>query len=124
MIQILIDMNLPPRWVEIFEERGFEARHWSTIGAPRAPDTEIMAWARDNGFVVFTHDLDFGALLFATRATGPSVIQLRSEDIRPSTMASLVLNAINRVREELASGALVTIHPRRSRVAVLPLGQA
>lgn len=114
-------MNLSPRWVESFKERGFEARHWSTVGAPQAPDTEIMAWARDNDCVVFTHDLDFGALLFATCATGPSVIQLRTEDIRPSTMAPLVLNTIHQVREDLASGALVTINPRRSRVAVLPL---
>ena len=26
-----------------------------------------MAWARDNGHVVFTHDLDFGTLLALTR---------------------------------------------------------
>lgn len=121
MIRILVDMNLSPSWVELFEKRGFEACHWSTIGAPQAPDTEIMAWARDNGYLVFTHDLDFGALLFATCATGPSVIQLRTEDIRPSTMAPLVLNAIDQVRDDLVSGALVTINPRRHRVAILPL---
>lgn len=121
MIRLLVDMNLSPRWVEVFEERGFTACHWSVIGAPQAPDTEIMAWARENGHIVFTHDLDFGALLFATCATGPSVIQLRTEDIRPSTMTPLVLNAIAQVRDDLLSGALVTLNPRRSRVAILPL---
>ena len=28
-----------------------------------------MAWARENRYIVFTNDLDYGALLFATAAT-------------------------------------------------------
>jgi predicted nuclease of predicted toxin-antitoxin system len=40
-----------------------------------------MKWANDNGYVVFTHDLDFGALLATTHAQGPSVIQIRTQDI-------------------------------------------
>lgn len=31
--------------------------------------------------VAFTHDLDFSALLAATQATGPSIIQVRAEDV-------------------------------------------
>ncbi|MBF0240776.1 MAG: DUF5615 family PIN-like protein [SAR324 cluster bacterium] len=57
------------------ENEGHEVKHWSQIGAPNAPDTEIMDWARKNKNVVFTHDLDFSALLFSTNATAPSVIQ-------------------------------------------------
>lgn len=34
-----------------------------------------MAYARANGLVVFTHDLDFGVLLALTRGAGPSVLQ-------------------------------------------------
>jgi hypothetical protein len=32
-----------------------------------------MAWARANGHVVFTHDLDFGTTLALTHAADPSV---------------------------------------------------
>ena len=39
-----------------------------------------MAWARENGYVVFTHDLDFGTLLALTRDAGPSVIQVRTHE--------------------------------------------
>jgi predicted nuclease of predicted toxin-antitoxin system len=74
-MKLLIDMNLPPLWVRFLREAGFEALHWSTIGDPRATDATIMDWARHAGCVVFTHDLDFSALLAATEATGPSVIQ-------------------------------------------------
>ena len=45
-IQILIDMNLSPDWVDELAKDGFAAVHWSTIGDPRAMDREIMDWAR------------------------------------------------------------------------------
>jgi len=40
-----------------------------------------MDWAKDNGYVVFTHDLDFSALLAATQAECSSVIQVRTQDV-------------------------------------------
>ncbi len=59
-------MNLPPGWAPVLATAGFEAVHWSTVGNPEASDRAIMTWAKTNGYVVFTHDLDFGALLAAT----------------------------------------------------------
>ncbi len=70
-MKILIDMNLPPRWVQLFAHAGWEALHWSQIGAPTDSDREIMAWARENGYIVFTHDLDFSALLATTQKKAP-----------------------------------------------------
>jgi predicted nuclease of predicted toxin-antitoxin system len=80
-----------------------------------------MEWARRRGFVVFTHDLDYGALLAATGAVAPSVIQLRSEDTRPATMASMVIAALRSHGESLDAGALMTVDPRRMRITLLPL---
>ena len=71
-MRLVIDMNLSPIWVGFLKAHGIEAMHWSTIGDIRAKDSVIMAWAREHGFVVFTHDLDFSALLAATGAGGPS----------------------------------------------------
>jgi predicted nuclease of predicted toxin-antitoxin system len=42
-MKILVDMNLSPRWVELLAGAGLDATHWSTIGEPHAPDSEIMA---------------------------------------------------------------------------------
>jgi predicted nuclease of predicted toxin-antitoxin system len=42
-----------------------------------------MRWARDNGCTVFTHGLDFGILLAHTKENGPSVIQVRAQDVAP-----------------------------------------
>lgn len=62
-MKLLVDMNLSPDWVAVLRAAGWEAEHWAQVGNPRATDTEIMAWAEERGWVVFTHDLDFGSLL-------------------------------------------------------------
>ena len=114
-------MNLSPEWTQIFALEGWESVHWSTVGHPTAPDSELMEWAKANGFSVFTHDLDFGALLAATGAAAPSVVQLRCEDTRPAFMAAIVVASLKAQRAAIDSGALLTIDPRRMRVTVLPL---
>ena len=57
-MRLLVDVNLSPDWVEVLEQQGWQALHWSTVGDPRASDSVIMQWALANGYVVFTHDLD------------------------------------------------------------------
>ena len=74
-MRLLIDMNLTPLWVPFFAEQGFESIHWSSIGEPSAPDTHIMDYASANAMIVFTHDLDFGALLAIRHSSHPSVIR-------------------------------------------------
>jgi predicted nuclease of predicted toxin-antitoxin system len=73
-MKLLLDMNLAPDWCGVLGREGFDAVHWSAVGDGRATDAIVMAWARANGRVVVTHDLDFGALLAATGAEGPSVV--------------------------------------------------
>jgi predicted nuclease of predicted toxin-antitoxin system len=72
-MRLLIDMNMSPELCSRFQALGREALHWSALGASNAPDETIMAYAKNHGLVVLTHDLDFGAILAATRAEGPSV---------------------------------------------------
>jgi predicted nuclease of predicted toxin-antitoxin system len=120
-MKILIDMNLSPDWRTVFEVQGFEAKHWSEIGHPKAKDREILGWAREHGFIVFTHDLDFGHLLALTHAAGPSVIQVRSEDVLPASIGLVVLSALRQHRDPLESGALVVIEPAAFRVRILPI---
>ncbi|PYR62942.1 MAG: hypothetical protein DMF88_26255, partial [Acidobacteria bacterium] len=83
MIKLVVDVSLSPAWVDVFTKHGWSAIHWSTVGDPRAKDRMVMDWAREDASVVFTHDLDFGALLALTRASGPSVIQVRAQDVLP-----------------------------------------
>jgi predicted nuclease of predicted toxin-antitoxin system len=70
-MKFLIDMNLSPDWVSVFEAHDIVSLHWSKIGRPDAKDHEIFQYARENKFVIFTHDLDFGAALALSRAESP-----------------------------------------------------
>ena len=121
-MKLLIDMNLSPRWVEVLSQAGLMAVHWSQIGARDAADSEIMLYAAQNGWCVFTHDLDFSAILAATGTVRPSVIQVRSDDVSPEGLSEMVLSAIQQHDEALERGALLTLDPARARVRILPLG--
>ena len=74
-------MNLSPSWVDRLARHGFEAVHWSTIGAATAPDVEILTWANEHAFVLITNDLDFSAILAANSGASPSVVQIRTQDL-------------------------------------------
>ena len=120
-VNVLIDMNLSPDWVPVLQRHGWPAVHWSTVGDPRATDRTIMDSAVANGFMVFTHDLDFGTMLALTHAMGPSVLQVRAEDVLPDHLEGIVIAALKQHAAELASGALVVVDESRSRVRVLPI---
>jgi predicted nuclease of predicted toxin-antitoxin system len=120
-MKLLLDMNLSPSWVSFLNAAGFQASHWSSVGAVNAPDAELMGWARTHGFVVFTNDLDFSALLAMTREVGPSVLQLRVQDLLPEGAGNLVLQVLREHADLLDRGAVVTVTSNGSRVRALPL---
>jgi predicted nuclease of predicted toxin-antitoxin system len=120
-VKLLVDVNLSPSWVVYLRENEFEAIHWSTVGALAAPDAHIMDHARQEGLVIFTHDLDFGHLLAHTRGTGPSVVQVRGIDLLPDSLGPLVVRALRRFAAELERGALVTVDETKARVRILPI---
>jgi len=123
-MRLLVDMNLSPAWVAVLESAGFPAIHWSALGPPDAPDAAIFSWARENGHVVFTHDLDFGAMLAVAGAEAPSVFQIRTEDVSPHALGDRAISLLARFAPELAAGALVVVDEGRERVRVLPLRPA
>ena len=51
-MKLVVDVNLPPKWVEFLATRGFEGVHWSHVGDLRATDATIMQWARDEGYIL------------------------------------------------------------------------
>lgn len=120
-MKFLLDMNLSPDWVKVFKTEGWSAIHWSEVGEPTAADQTLMDWARANNYIVFTHDLDFGILLALTHDGGPSVIQIRIQDILSASVQGRLVSIIKEYAQELQRGALVTIDPTKSRIRVLPI---
>jgi len=120
-MRLLLDMNLTPRWVPYLEAAGFEALHWSKVGRANALDEEIMAHAAGNGLIVLTHDLDFSAILAATKGKKPSVVQVRAQNISPESIGIQIVSALRHTANELELGALLTIDLDRTRIRLLPL---
>lgn len=123
-MKLIIDMNLSPRWQAHLADAGFDAAHWSQLGRPDAPDAEIMRYAAEAGAVVLTHDLDFGTILAASGDHSPSVVVIRSDTLDIARIGPQVLAALRQFNDMLAAGALVSVHPQRTRVRMLPLWRA
>lgn len=120
-MKIVIDACMSPAWIACLAEGGHDAVHWSTLGDPRAKDRTVMAWAVREGRIVLTNDLDFGAILAATGATSPSVLQIRTEDVLPDTCGARVLAAPRRFGTEIELGALISVDARTDRARILPI---
>jgi predicted nuclease of predicted toxin-antitoxin system len=120
-VKLLVDMNLSPSWVDRLARHGFEAVHWSTVGAATASDNEILAYAHRHNLVLITNDLDFSAILAAGAADGPSVMQIRSQDLLSDVVVGTVAKALDAHREDIERGALLSIDEAGTRVRVLPL---
>ena len=120
-MKLLVDMNLSPRWTGLLNSSGMDAVHWSMVGENNAPDTEIMAYAIKNNCIVVTHDLDFSAILAATKGEKPSVVQIRANNVNPDVVGIQVVAALRQMEPELEAGALMTIDPSRTRLNLLPL---
>jgi predicted nuclease of predicted toxin-antitoxin system len=116
-----VDMNLSPSWIDRLARHGLEAVHWSTVGAATAPDNEILAWANEHEFVLITNDLDFSAILAAGAANGPSVVQIRTQDLLSDIVVSIVAQALEAHSQDIERGALLSIDEAGSRVRLLPL---
>jgi predicted nuclease of predicted toxin-antitoxin system len=119
-MKILLDMNLSPDWVEVLKRGGLDTVHWSEVGDIHATDGEIMNWAQTNDYVVFTHDLDFGIILAVTQAKGPSVIQVRTQDVFPQTLGERMIEILRHHKDVLEKGALITVDEAKSRARILP----
>jgi predicted nuclease of predicted toxin-antitoxin system len=120
-VKLLVDMNLSPSWVDRLARHGFEAVHWSTIGAATARDVENLTWADEHAFVLIANDLDFSAILAASGGASPSVVQIRTQDLLSDVVVSIVAKALDAHRDDIERGALLSIDEAGTRVRVLPL---
>jgi predicted nuclease of predicted toxin-antitoxin system len=56
-----------------------------------------------------------------THADGPSVLQVRGQDVLPDDIGPLVIAALRQHESALVAGAIVVVDKRKARVRVLPL---
>jgi predicted nuclease of predicted toxin-antitoxin system len=120
-MKVLLDMNLSPQWVKLLTDSGFEVLHWFTTGNPGAPDIEIFEFARLNGYIIITHDIDFTQLLALTGAESPSVILIRAKNIMVNSFSEKLIKALKENKEVITNGAILVIDDDKMRIRILPL---
>jgi predicted nuclease of predicted toxin-antitoxin system len=120
-MKLLVDVCLTPEWIPFFESHGVHAVHWSALGDVQADDRHIFDYAATHDWAVFTHDLDFGALLAHSHLHRPSVIQARVEDITPTSLGPIILAVLVKFEVQLRAGAIITVLPHRTKVRILPI---
>jgi len=121
MKRLLLDQGIPRGTATILREAGFDCTHVGELQMSRSSDREILDYAGGNGYIVITLDADFHNLLVLARASGPSVVRIRIQGLKADGAANVVLEALNRVGEELSAGALATVTQRFVRVRRLPV---
>jgi len=87
----------------------------------RLPDAEIIAKARREGYVVLTHDLDFGELLALSGANLPSVVIFRLQNMRPYNVNHYLQILVTKHQTALDEGAIFSVSEGHIRVRALPI---
>jgi predicted nuclease of predicted toxin-antitoxin system len=85
-------------------------------GLQGRPDHEVMALAQNEGRVLISADTDFGELIIRNQKLLPSLILLRGLTSRTPELASVILENLDQIVEELIDGAIVVFTTEHIRV--------
>lgn len=120
-LRFLADMNLSPLTVADLQAAGWDVVRVSSFLPATASDRDVLAFARDQGRVVITQDLDFSALLALSGQAQPSLITLRLSNTDPSRVTQRLLEIAPAVGEALRLGCAVSADDETVRIRRLPM---
>ena len=121
-MKILADQNVSRKVVEKLRDAGVDVVRVGDVLNPRAPDVDILVEAERRGAIILSHDQDFSALLAASGAVRPSLVNLRVSYVDAEQVARVVASVLKITGEDLAAGAVVTMDDTRVRIRRLPIG--
>ncbi|MEW6356689.1 MAG: DUF5615 family PIN-like protein [Planctomycetota bacterium] len=117
----LADMNISPQTVEWLRGEGWDIVRVSYILPAKAPDIDVLGYARRDERVLVTQDLDFSTLLAVSGQDRPSLITLRLSVSDPQTVTQRLLDALPKIEQALKDGCAVIIEDAAIRVRRLPI---
>jgi len=121
-IRFLADMNISPRTIEALRQQGWDIVRVSQVMPVDALDSEILDFARKDGRVIVTQDLDFSTLLVLGGHDDPSLITLRLAVSDPEAITRVLLQSLSRIEKAITEGSAVTIEDAAIRIRRLPIG--
>jgi predicted nuclease of predicted toxin-antitoxin system len=120
-LRFLVDMPITPRAIAMLVELGHDAKHAVDVGLASAPDSEIIARARDENRVVITADLDYPRLLALSGANAPGVVLFRGGSYSDDEMLGLLGRVLGFAADLDLENSIVVVDRERVRRRRLPL---
>ncbi len=120
-MKFLADMPISPKTVAFLRSLGHDALRASERGLDCAKDESIVEFARANGMVILTMDLDFTAILARTQAQGPSTILFRLRNPTVEQINRRLQELLPQAELQLQAGAIVIVEEERMRIRQLPI---
>jgi predicted nuclease of predicted toxin-antitoxin system len=118
-MRFLLNMNVCRAIADTLKELGQECVHARDVGLATADDRAVVEFARRDGRVIVTHDLDYGDLLMLSEGPGPSAIIFRLRRSSPSNMCQRLKEAWEPIRGAVQEGAIVVIEDAAVRIRPL-----
>ncbi len=120
-MKFLIDMPISPSLTEWLQVQGYETIHVSRIGMATANDKEILKYAREEGSIIITADLDFPRLIAIAGDDSPPLILFRGGNYNETEMKSLLQRVLQVISPEDIKRSIVVVDKTRIRKIAIPI---
>jgi predicted nuclease of predicted toxin-antitoxin system len=120
-VKFLADIGISIKSVTFLKNTGYRAVHLSELGLNSLSDAMILAKAKNEGFVILTHDLDFGELIAASGGVLPSVITFRLRNMKAANVNNYLDKILLSHTKDLEEGCVISVTEGQIRVRKLPI---
>ena len=114
-------MNISPKSVDALRRQGWDIVRVSEFLPVNALDQDVLDFARREGRVIVTQDIDFSTLLALGGHNSPSLITLRLSVSDPDSVTEKLREVVPQLEEKLQEGSVATIEDVTVRVRKLPI---
>lgn len=120
-MKILIDMNIPPEWVNFLLSQQIESDHITEFLPGTAKDEDILHFAYDNEYAIFTCDMDFPRMMAESGEKLPSIILSRYNDLNIEDHGIYISQKIIAYSSDIENGVILTFKKDKFRIRNLPI---
>ncbi|MBD2234453.1 DUF5615 family PIN-like protein [Phormidium tenue] len=120
-LRFIADVHVSPLTVTALKLQGYDIVRSTDLLPATAADAEILEFARVDGRIVVTQDLDFSMLVALSKQSQPSLITLRLSSAKPEVVTQKLLEVLPTLQSELTEGVAVTISDDTVRIRKLPM---
>ncbi|MDJ0734506.1 MAG: DUF5615 family PIN-like protein [Nostocaceae cyanobacterium] len=120
-LRLIADVHISPLTVTALKLQGYDIVRSTDFLTATAADVEILEFARVEGRIVLTQDLDFSMLVALSNYDQPSLITLRLSSAKPDVVTQRLLEVLPNLEQDLIEGSAITIDDDSVRIRKLPI---